>query len=558
MKIVNEDNEEVQRILKNYQLMNQLRGLSTAGSSLGILAFHSGVPNDIVPVEDDEYKNLNPRLTDEKYKSLKAKIKEAGKLWYPIVIEDVNRNGVFVILDGYHRFKAWKELKKILKKEEKDIPALVVEFESKAERIKFIMAVNVVRRQYTDYQAVVSKYEALQTLAGFDPESQIKLTELETELKIESVSIETDKKEGKTRNRVPGSVRWLADDIGIDRNTVNRILFVYRTPNDAYDIEGIKPVEKVRNELKNGVMSATGAVSEIKKGMKQQARRQQRIQYEANASKSGNYTKLTLYHGDFRDVMTAKIQDQSVNVIITDPLYDINLFTPQDMEDLAEQSARVLKDDGALVMVHEVANLPEIIQMMTKHLNFYWLLIDPKTEFMNEINGSINGETIKLHNSDRKDDVNLLHGYKPIYILMKKGKKTDLAKRIADIVYIQKSRAILYEDVLWNTKAPPKVKTHEFEQSHEMIKYLFNMFTKRDDVVLDMFAGGGTTLSVGRNHNLKEIIGIDKADKTIKNMEQILNVQIQSDECLKPDCELHHPLVKQNNNPVTSEGVTID
>ena len=488
------------------------------------------------PLDDTTYATILPPLEkNEIYDLEKSLLKEGQR--NPIIVWDGK------IVAGIHRYR-------LLKKHNKEIKAVFYQFDDDTECRLWIQRDG--RQSRT-----LNKAQRIESVLQFEPviESIAKLNQNHHQIKDEYIELLPKSaivqiKKGKVHTR-----EILAKMAKVGNGTFSDYKQILKFIDDEKD----KAIKQKFECLKDKVIHGKMTINKLFTKVEEEQNKQQRIQNMANASKSGNYTaKLTLYHGDFREVMTAKIRDQSVNVIITDPLYNIKLFTPQDMEDLAQQSARVLKDDGALVMVHEVANLPEIMERMTTHLDFYWLLIDPKTEFVNEINGSIDGQTVKVHNSDMRNDVNLLHGYKPIYVFVKKKKKTNLATRLKDIAYEQNKRKTLYEDVLWNTKAPPKDKIHQFEQSREMIEYLFNMFTKWGDVVLDMFAGGGTTLSVGSKpqHNLKEIIGIDKDESVVKDMEQTLN--IPTDECFIPDCPLHHPQITENNNPITSEGVTID
>ncbi|KKM13335.1 hypothetical protein LCGC14_1717320, partial [marine sediment metagenome] len=95
--------------------------------------------NKLQLVISSEYEKLVPNVSDTDFQILKKSIKENG-LWTPVY---VNAEGV--ILDGYHRQKACKELGIKIK-------FAVREFENKLLEKKFVIECNLVRRQLNDFQ----------------------------------------------------------------------------------------------------------------------------------------------------------------------------------------------------------------------------------------------------------------------------------------------------------------------------------------------------------------------------------------------------------------------
>ena len=170
------------------------------------------------------------------------------------------------------------------------------------------------------------------------------------------------------------------------------------------------------------------------------------------------------------------------------------------------------------------------------------MIIDPKTQFNEEIKNEINGKTIKVHNSKIRSDVSLLNGYKPIYVFCQRGMKSKLKNRLKTITYDVRGNGNLYEDIIWNT-SEPKIKLHEHEQSEDMMRSLITMFSKSDDVILEPFTGSGTTLRVGREpeFKIKEIIGVEIDDNNIKTLEKLFDKQAS---CLTQFCNFH-----QDKNP---------
>lgn len=96
------------------------------------------------PIENLEYKNFFPRPNTEDFKALKKSIKEMGQQ-IPITL---NSRGV--ILDGYSRFSACRELGIEPKTEAK-------RFKDKYAEIRFINDVNKARRHLNDFQKVELK-----------------------------------------------------------------------------------------------------------------------------------------------------------------------------------------------------------------------------------------------------------------------------------------------------------------------------------------------------------------------------------------------------------------
>jgi ParB-like chromosome segregation protein Spo0J len=88
-----------------------------------------------------EYVNLFPSLSNAEYERLKQSIKEWGGLLMPIIVNQDN-----VVLDGYHRLMACKEL---------GIPIIyiVIDFTDKPQdELEYVMAVNLHRRHVNEVQ----------------------------------------------------------------------------------------------------------------------------------------------------------------------------------------------------------------------------------------------------------------------------------------------------------------------------------------------------------------------------------------------------------------------
>lgn len=80
---------------------------------------------------------------------------------------------------------------------------------------------------------------------------------------------------------------------------------------------------------------------------------------------------VTIYHGDFRDVM-ADLPSGSIEAIITDPPYP-KAYLPL-WEPLAEHSARVLGHGGSLLSIVPHYALPAIMATVGAHLKYRWMI----------------------------------------------------------------------------------------------------------------------------------------------------------------------------------------
>ena len=186
-----------------------------------------------------------------------------------------------------------------------------------------------------------------------------------------------------------------------------------------------------------------------------------------------------IIHGDFTEVCQS-LEDESVDVIITDPPYPIE-FLPL-YEKLAQQARRVLKPGGSMLVMCGQSYLPEILQLMTPHLNYYWTLSyqTPGAQSPNVWSKNLNSF------------------WKPVLWFVNGEYTGDW---IGDVIK---------SDVNDNDK-----NHHYWGQSESGIARLVEKFTQPGEVVLDPFFGGGTTglvaLQLGR-----QFIGIDNDEAAIK------------------------------------------
>lgn len=82
-------------------------------------------------------------------------------------------------------------------------------------------------------------------------------------------------------------------------------------------------------------------------------------------------SSIQLIHGDFAEVAHA-LEPESFDLILTDPPYPRQYLHLYEL--LAEQSARLLRPGGSCLAMAGQSYIPEILEMMGRHLTYHWLI----------------------------------------------------------------------------------------------------------------------------------------------------------------------------------------
>jgi len=176
------------------------------------------------------------------------------------------------------------------------------------------------------------------------------------------------------------------------------------------------------------------------------------------------------------DILSSPIEDNSIDVIITDPPYPKEFLDCWDK--LAQFAAAKLKDGGVLVAMSGQSYLPEVYKRMTiDGLNYYW------TCCISTPGASANMRQKRLNSN-----------WKPLLFYVKGNyTRTFLNTDIFVSEYKDTNSSQLY---------------HKWGQSYPLTKSIVEKFTYANDVVCDPFAGGGTTLLASMELKRK-VIGIE-------------------------------------------------
>lgn len=164
-----------------------------------------------------------------------------------------------------------------------------------------------------------------------------------------------------------------------------------------------------------------------------------------------------LHVGDFRDEAHV-IPDDSVDLVFTDPPYDresIPLY-----EAAAKEAARILKPGGSMVCYCGHSIMLDVGLLMREHLKYYWVGADVHA----------GGPMARLSYSG------IIAGFKPLLWFVKEF-RADRQNFIADTVITAREKD-----------------THPWQQALATAEHFIAALTAESGIVVDFFAGGGTTL----------------------------------------------------------------
>lgn len=270
-------------------------------------------------------------MQDDDYLRLKNDLQENGyDLKQPIYLYQDE------ILDGWNRFKACQELK---------IQPIYKDFSgSDIEAISFVMRTNK-RRNLTSSQWAAIAVEADEF--------------------IQVLREEADKRM-KAGKKDPGQL--IAPSESEQNKTRTKLATAFNTNrtyiNEAQRLKETNP--EVFQQVKSGEKTLTYVKKEEKK-QERQNERKIRLQVNENIDYNPDIRK-----GKFQDVCK-DIADNSIDHIITDPPYPKEYL--QDWSDLGEVAKRILKPGGFCITYSGQYHMIEVLNRMTKNLDFYWQLI---------------------------------------------------------------------------------------------------------------------------------------------------------------------------------------
>lgn len=162
--------------------------------------------------------------------------------------------------------------------------------------------------------------------------------------------------------------------------------------------------------------------------------------------------------GDARELIK-DIPDNSIDLVFTDPVYD----RIEDYEWLAQESARVLKDDRACLAWYGGPSLDVVISTMKQYIDWTWKLS---------------------------------------YVVVAKGYRLigyNLFVWTTPCLWFHKGKGYPHQripDTFISTAAPTG--TYKWNKNIGVIHKWMSAFTEQGDIILDPFIGSGTTAVVAK------------------------------------------------------------
>tara|TARA_R110002020_G_scaffold148749_1_gene324766 strand:+ start:56 stop:1168 length:1113 start_codon:yes stop_codon:yes gene_type:complete len=202
-----------------------------------------------------------------------------------------------------------------------------------------------------------------------------------------------------------------------------------------------------------------------------------------------------IYLGDSNEVL-GEVEDKSIDLLLSDPPYGMNFKSGWSkkekikndglnetitlLDNVLEKTKNKLKDDAQFYLFGNIKYLEYIKPIISKHLNIKDILIwDRCVIGMGDLNSYGNSYDI------------IYFGYNKVW---------------KNLNGIRERNVLKYERVV------PNEMQHPTEKPRELLEYLIKKSTSENEIVLDPFAGGGSTLLASSNTNRKSI-GIELEKK---------------------------------------------
>jgi len=191
-----------------------------------------------------------------------------------------------------------------------------------------------------------------------------------------------------------------------------------------------------------------------------------------------------VWHGDFREV-GQKIPDNSVDLIFTDPPYNKDAI--QLYRDLGIFASRVLKPGGLCLAYSGQIFLPQVLNALSGNLEYIWCFAVRHSSGYTRI-FKINGRNM----------------WKPIVFFVKPPYETWW-KTLDDMIDGQMEKS-----------------DHEWQQGISEAEFYLKKLSVDNALIVDPFAGSGTTLLAAKNLGLR-FIGIEDDLEDVQRINKKLN-----------------------------------
>lgn len=368
-------------------------------------------------------------LSEKDYLALKEDIALHGIL-VPVEVDEHGN-----ILDGHHRVRAWSELKAEGRINGSQYNRIVRADMTEREKRNHVRVLNLLRRHLTKEQRAQIWVEMRQD--GMTNEAIAKVTGVSDETVRGALS--------QTNN--------LVSEVKNTRGQRRPPKYKPRKPKPHVFVKSeqeqqraIEAFEKTAN-----LPDKTIDLKRLERIAREQAAADRGAKIKGDISAG----KITLLLGDMKE-RGAEIESDSIDLIFTDPPYHKKHLPLWSY--LSALAARILKQNGMLVVYTGAMYLPEVMAQLSGHLSFWWA-------------GSIvlDGPHSRVHNR------NVMQGSKPLLFYTRKDFKSSE----------------WFEDT-YKSEGEQK-EGHDWQQSLGAALYYIEKMTGAEGIVLDPFLGAGTT-----------------------------------------------------------------
>jgi len=221
--------------------------------------------------------------------------------------------------------------------------------------------------------------------------------------------------------------------------------------------------------------SAHKQVKQAEREIKEQKERQERETERKESFESANNVIQT-FHGDFQEVLDG--YNREIDHFFTDPPYDEDALELWDA--LGIVASEHLPDGGFLIAYSGKAHLPDVHNVLSDHLSYYW-------------QGIVTHQGPGAKIFSRK----LRTGYKPI-LIYQKGDLTAQEEFVSDVI----------------SGTGREKDDHEWQQAEGEAAELLERFTALNDTVCDPMCGSGT-IGVACSRLRRRAVLIERDEDTL-------------------------------------------
>ncbi|MFH0926811.1 MAG: site-specific DNA-methyltransferase [bacterium] len=296
----------------------------------------------------------------------------------------------------------------------------------------FLKNIKSIKTAQLTYKAVLKKAQ------------NVAILKLEAERKMGEILEENIQHQGGRPSKNGSGQGTVLKDYNISKKQSQGFQAVSKNPEVVEEV--------IDKAIKRGEIPLTKDV--VKQVQKQKVAESRKKMAEEGEKIKLNSKDCKLIFGDFRD---SDIEDNSVDLILTDPPY-LEEFLPLYSE-LAKFAKKVLKPHGFLITYLGHIHLPEVLKRIEEQLDYYW--------------------QVCLKHSGNADIVfsrNMMCCYKPILVFQKGISKID--RPVMDMIH----------------GTGREKDCHEWQQAEGELTPIIESFTKPCDLIVDPFSGSATTL----------------------------------------------------------------